>query len=100
MCTCTYISSRDSEIIKLNTNTYYTLHIGCMHVLMVDYMIVFLFSSSDPSLSVHFHITFLQLLVMLAAEPDIMNSKVIRRKRIILCLFLNLLYARSLMSLN
>ncbi|XP_019856290.1 PREDICTED: ectopic P granules protein 5 homolog [Amphimedon queenslandica] len=31
--------------------------------------------SSDLSLSVHFHITFLQLLVMLAAEPEIMNNK-------------------------
>ena len=41
---------------------------------------MYVFCSSDLSLSVHFHITFLQLLIMLAAEPDIMNNKVFRKK--------------------
>ena len=44
------------------------------------YIILYIISctcSSDPSHSIQFQITFLQLLVMLAADSEIMKNKVI-----------------------
>lgn len=51
-----------------------------MYIHLLVYIIMIIQSctcSSDPSHSIQFQITFLQLLVMLAADSEIMKNKVI-----------------------
>lgn len=51
-----------------------------MYIHILVYIILIIQSctcSSDPSHSIQFQITFLQLLVMLAADSEIMKNKVI-----------------------
>ena len=51
-----------------------------MYIYLLVYIILIIQSctcSSDPSHSIQFQITFLQLLVMLAADSEIMKNKVI-----------------------
>ena len=43
---------------------------------VITYIFIYHSASSDSILPIQFHITLLQILVMLAAEPEVMNKKV------------------------
>lgn len=47
------------------------------HFLMqLEYIFIYHSASSDSALPIQFHITLLQILVMLAAESEVMSKKV------------------------